>query len=185
MSTLSDQIFHLKSLGYSYRQIVVELGCSKGTVAYYLGKDQKSKTVSRTNKQRAKHPYIHKLETFKHAKYSKYERAPLHGWKTIIKLKIDKFCFDRKNKMYQKPNFTVDDVINKFGENPVCYLTGDPINIYEPRKYQFDHIIPVSKGGDNSIDNLGLCTKEANIAKSNLSLSEFVALCKKVVDKHT
>lgn len=36
----------------TYNQIVEELGCSKGTVSYYLGQDQKLKTLSRTRDRR-------------------------------------------------------------------------------------------------------------------------------------
>ncbi len=83
--------------------------------------------------------------------------------------------------MYQTPTFTVEDVINKFGENPKCYLTGEQLDIYQPRTYAFDHIIPASRGGLSSIDNLGLCTKQANMAKSDLTPDEFYKLCKKVI----
>ena len=61
------------------------------------------------------------------------------------------------------------------------YLTGDKIDIYDTKSYHFDHIIPLSKGGSKSIDNLGICTKEANMAKYNLTKDEFVELCRKVV----
>ncbi len=78
-------------------------------------------------------------------------------------------------------NFTVDEVIEKFGENPRCYLTGERINIHKPRTYQFDHIIPKSRGGTSDIDNLGICTKQANLAKSDMTLDEFMNLCNVVL----
>ena len=86
---------------------------------------------------------------------------------------------------YVKPSFSVDDVIKKFGEHPTCYLTGEPIDIFKPRTYNFDHKIPRSRGGDNSLDNLGLCTKKANHAKYNMTPDEFINFCKKVVDYNT
>lgn len=82
----------------------------------------------------------------------------------------------------QDEKFTVDDIIEKFGDNPVCYLTGQPIDITKPRTYHFDHIVPSSKGGSNSIENLGICTKEANMAKSDMTVEEFVKLCNMVVN---
>lgn len=84
-----------------------------------------------------------------------------------------------------KPLFSVDDVIAKFGDNPSCYLTGQPIDISKPRTYSFDHIIPKSRGGDNSLDNLGLCTKAANQAKNDMTLDEFINSCKQVVKHNT
>lgn len=95
--------------------------------------------------------------------------------------KIHKFQGGKMNE----ESFTVDDVINKFGEKPKCYLTGVEIDIYQTTTYHFDHIVPVSKGGDNSINNLGICTKMANMAKTNMTYDEFVELCKKVVEQHS
>ena len=43
-----DKIIKLKSEGKSYREIQEILGCSKGTIAYHLGKGQKEKTKYRT-----------------------------------------------------------------------------------------------------------------------------------------
>jgi 5-methylcytosine-specific restriction endonuclease McrA len=81
-----------------------------------------------------------------------------------------------------KSTFTVKDVIEKFGENPICYLTGEQIDINKPRTYHFDHIIPRSRGGDSSIDNLGICTKRANLAKHDMTPDEFEHLCKRVLE---
>lgn len=78
-------------------------------------------------------------------------------------------------------NFTSQDVIDKFGEAPVCYLTGQPIDISKPRTYQFDHIIPRSRGGTNDLDNLGICTRMANLAKSSMTLDEFTNFCSLVI----
>ena len=79
-------------------------------------------------------------------------------------------------------NFTTQDVLDKFGDNPVCYLTGTPIDLNKPETYHFDHIIPTSKGGTNDLSNLGICLKEANNAKSDLSLDELKQLCKKILN---
>ena len=76
---------------------------------------------------------------------------------------------------------TVDDLLKKFGSNPRCYLTGKDIDINKPSTYQFDHIVPVSKGGESTFENLGVTTPEANYAKGNLSVEEFIELCKDVL----
>ena len=65
-----------------------------------------------------------------------------------------------------------------------CYLTGDKIDILDNSSYEFDHIIPKSKGGTGSISNLGLCTRNANQSKSDMELREYIDLCEKVVKTH-
>ena len=44
----------------------------------------------------------------------------------------------------------------KIGEKPICYLTGIPIDINKPNEYSLDHIIPMSRGGKNTLENCGL-----------------------------
>ena len=46
---------------------------------------------------------------------------------------------------------------------------------------EFDHIIPKSKGGTNTLSNLGLCVKDANTAKGDMSVDELVDLCKDIL----
>jgi predicted transcriptional regulator len=187
MSTeLCKKIKNLRDSGMSYRQIQSELGCSKGSISYYLGVGQKDKTSERRSKSRSsQHPYHRKIERFQ----GKVLNTPLTKkqicqFKKLITDKIRAFFMNRKTRKFETPTFTVEDVINKFGENLECYLTGDKIDIYKPRTYHFDHKTPPCKGGDNSIDNLGICTKEANMAKSDSTLEEFLVFCQKVIDKH-
>ena len=67
--------------------------------------------------------------------------------------------------------------------NVECYLTGTPINM-EVDDYDLDHIIPVSRGGSNELSNLGVSIPVANKSKSNLTLEEYLELCKKVLKHH-
>lgn len=181
---MQDKVIELRKQGLTYSKIAKILNCSKSNICYYLGHNQKEKTLTRTKKYRIKqHPFDAKLSRF-------INRAQGTGYKTssknINKLFYDKikdFFRDRKTKMYNKPTFTISDIIKKFGEHPVCYLTGQPIDVYKPSTYWFDHIIPVSRGGDNSLDNLGICSKKANIAKSDMTPDEFVHMCQQVL-KH-
>ena len=80
--------------------------------------------------------------------------------------------------------FKLEDVIEKFGENPTCYLTGQPIDMWKPSTYEFDHIIPRIRGGTNDLDNLGICLKSANRAKYTMTPDEFVNLCRLIVQHH-
>lgn len=185
-SKIANQILLLHQDGKSYAQIAELLKCSKGTISYHLGIGQKDKTkIRQLNKRTKNHPFQRKLENFRN-KVKPFPTIfnPTYQNKQLINHKIKRFHMDRKTGSYAKPTFTLDDVISKFGSNPVCYLTGEPININLPRTYQFDHIIPVDRGGENSLDNLGLTTRLANMAKTNMTHDEFVALCLKVVEYH-
>lgn len=184
MSELGQQILLLSKEGLSYQEIALKLSCAKSTVCYYINPTQKNKSRLRTQKRRKKHPFISKREHFLGSKKTKYKNYKTQNTvRKKLQLKIETFFQDRKNNMkYQKPDFTLEEVIDKFGENPKCYLTGKLIDIYKPHTYHFDHIKPVSRGGDNSLDNLGICIKEANMAKSNLTVEEFIELCQTILN---
>lgn len=190
---IGSEIIRMKTEGIAYNEIAIRLKCSRSTLSYHLGKQQKEKNRERQRRYRKKsHPYKVKLGHFIEKKSSERKlKNKLLSYKTIIGFKIRMFCLsydDRRNmckkkgcRMGSSVNFTVEDVINKFTENPKCYLTGEKIDIYKPRTYHFDHIIPVSRGGTCTIDNLGICTKQANMAKSDMTLQEFYRLCQAVV----
>ncbi len=185
MTKLSEQIQKLRSDGKTYDQISEELQCSKSTVSYHCGIDQKSKSLSRTRSRRSKaHPYQSKFETFKYEKYKKSiaRKQTTNSVERIYK-KVHNFHNQSgKTKMSIKNfDFTVDDIIQKFGENPRCYLTNTEIDIYDTKSYEFDHKIPISRGGQNTLENLGICTKAVNRAKRDMTPDEFRNLCKLVI----
>lgn len=168
-----QKILELREKGYSYRKIQKELGCSKGTISFHCGDGQKDKYAFRTRKRRKNHPYIQKLENFLHDKYLKKDRPQ----KNIRLLYKKLWFFSKGAKM-----ITLKEVTDKFGESPKCYLTGDSIDINQPKTYQFDHIIPKSRGGTSTINNLGICTKVANLSKTDMTLDEYILHCKKVLE---
>lgn len=183
---MKEKILELRKLGKNYNQIVSELGCSKSLVCYYLGKDQKNKNLHRQKINRKKNPLLTKIHTFLNIKekIKKPRKININLIQKIIYIRIYTF-FNRGNKMSKIP---VQDLVKEFmikiGDNPKCYLTGDSIDLSKPKTYQLDHIIPTSKNGQNTLDNLGLTTKEANLAKRDLSVDEFINLCKKVLQNN-
>jgi len=94
--------------------------------------------------------------------------------------KINKF--KNKDKNFPKKDFNYLDVIEKFGQNPICYLTGKPIDYYNGQSYHLDHVIPSRLGGTNELDNMQICSKYANQAKSDLSIEELYQLCQSILD---
>jgi CRISPR/Cas system Type II protein with McrA/HNH and RuvC-like nuclease domain len=174
MSELGIKISELRAKGYTYKEITKELGCDKSTVCYHVGLGQKAKAASRIKIRRANNPLIRKIERYK-ARKGLYNK--ILGFNTR-----DNTAKRKKNlTLCSTENFSIKELSDKVGDSPVCYLTGHKIDLQEPNSYSFDHIVPVSKGGTNSLDNLGLTTKQANQAKSDMSLPEFINLCKTVL----
>jgi len=189
MTELTKNILKLRKDGLSYKQIKNNLNCSLSIICYHLGKDQKIKHDIRQAKHRCnRHPYSSKISSFfGRRSYNQNTQKDLNSnTKYVIQRKI--YHFHKKKgsmaKSYQSPNFTVQDVLDKFGEHPKCALTGKEIDISKSKTYHFDHIIPTSKGGKNSLDNLQLLTKEANMAKSDMLNDDFIALCIDVIKNH-
>lgn len=182
---MKEQILKLRSEGKSYGEIVKLLSCKKSMVQYHCGLNQKENNLKRQRKNKQNwHPYRKKLYNFYLDKRIK-KKTKTYSKLTLTKIlrrKINNF-YEYKKGDYMDSNYIkIEDIINKFGENPKCYLTGQPIDINKPRTYEFDHIVPKSKGGTNTIDNLGICIKNANRAKAHMTPDEFIQLCKNVVE---
>jgi 5-methylcytosine-specific restriction endonuclease McrA len=157
---MKDQIFSLRYEGKSYKEIQSILGCSKSTISYYLGEDQLKKIKIRNKELNANNPLIRKLDTFK----NKHNRT--------------------KGKKVKSEKFGWKEIVEKYGWETNCYLSGQKIDLRLPETYSFDHIVPKSKGGNSSLDNLGITTKKANQAKSDILLNDFFDLCKMILEKN-
>jgi CRISPR/Cas system Type II protein with McrA/HNH and RuvC-like nuclease domain len=180
---MKEQILELRKEGKSYNEIVKIVGCSKSTVAYHCNNTTKQKaSIARDKHRKKKHPISRKVEKFKGRKERKIKPKKLFDKGISDKIKDFKRRQKRgNNNRKTTSSFTTYDVLIKFGENPTCYLTGDSINLHDRDSYQLDHIIPFCKGGDNSLENLGLCTKQANQMKSDMTLEEMYEVCEKIL----
>lgn len=167
---MEKEISKLRKEGKTYREITKILNCSIGLVSYYCGLNQKEKWLNRQRNTRNKEPLVKKANHFK------------YGRKRNLYFKYKDFQRGNEKSRKIENSFTTQDVKNKIGDNPICYLTGRKINLAEPKAYNLDHFIPVAKGGTNSIENLRISCKEANMAKSDLFLEEFLLLCKEVLE---
>jgi 5-methylcytosine-specific restriction endonuclease McrA len=175
---MKDKILKLRKQGLTYAKIAESLNCAKSLVCYYCGNNQKLKMKQRQTKRRQKsHPFEMKLYNFT-ASPTSNKKSTIRRSKRTNHPYYDKWYIT----MRKKTDITIQDLINKFGENPKCYLTGDDIDINDVKSYHFDHVIPKSRGGDNSLDNIQIATKIANLSKSGMTPDEFIFLCKKVLE---
>lgn len=161
---MKDQILELRKQNKSYNEICTIIGCSKGLVSYYCGDNQKEKTRMAQNKRRSGNRLIQRLEHFR-LRSKDFQRRTRSGLKSIS----DK-------------NFTTQDVINKFGMTTRCYLSGKEINMSIDKDFQFDHIIPASKGGSNELENLGILDREVNIMKQDMLVEDLLRKCKTILE---
>lgn len=172
-----DQIISLRQQGKTYNQIVAILGCSKGTVAYHCGEGQKEKCSNRQREQRIAHCLTNKATRFKNPRKKPQRKHSDEPPTRLLKKKTYRFQSGDAGL-----NFSFKDILEKYGTQTQCYLSGRSINLMEPRTYSFDHITPTSKGGVNSLENLGVTCREANMAKSDLLVGELIELCKDILE---
>lgn len=171
---LKEQILKLRSEGKTLREIKRELNCSLNTVSYHL-----YDAVKRKQKKNAKKfSQSEKGKTYKKQWYS----SPFG----IICNKIAKFSrlHTGRKKKFIHPSFSPKEILEKYGNEPTCYITGLKIDLCDPKSYCLDHIIPLSKGGTSNLNNCGLCLPEINAAKSDKTPEQFFELCKLVLQKN-
>lgn len=176
MTILGNKIIKLRDKGYSYNKIMNILNCSKGTIAYYLGDKQKEKTTKRRKKLVSKPEFIlqKKIQSFK------YRERP--NKKMTSKVRDFQRRYGSKLSSKQEDNFSYEDFLKKIGDNPKCYLSGEPINLYETKTYSIDHIVPATKGGNNTLENAGLISTSINKMKSDIEVNEFIKKCIKILE---
>lgn len=188
INKLGIDIINSKELGLSHKEISIKLNCSKSTVSYYCNKNVLKNKNLKTNYDKnlndSTYRFVRMFSNFKSRKYNKYNKIS-NDWNKKIRMSVIKFkdrnCVnkDERNSIYK---YTYWDAIEYLGGiNTKCYLTGTPINIYTDQ-YCLDHKIPVSKGGDNSLVNMGITIPLANYSKSSMDLNEYLDLCKLVLE---
>jgi hypothetical protein len=170
---MKKEILKLRSEGKTYNEIKKQLKCSKGTISYHCGEGQKEKYRQRQRRNRRTINGIigKKIDHFIRPKVHNYKRARCNFRTT--------------------GRFNYSSAYKKIIENPVCYLTGRKIDLSNSRSYELDHIESASKGRsdyskkyvlNNTLKNMGLLSRDVNRAKHDLSVDDFIQLCKEVCE---
>lgn len=173
--TISKLVRELK-LKYPYKDISNLLGCSAANVWYYYSEDNCNTFKNRQSERRMiakivnenNLPSDYLIKKIKRFANEKYDNRAL-----VTKIK----AFYKGKKMDKD---YIDKSVKKITDNPVCYLTGRVIDLSDKGSYELDHITPVSRGGANTIENMGLTCSLANRCKGALTAEEFIKLCKEV-----
>lgn len=184
ISKIHENIISLRKDGLSYQQIADKLNISKSTVSYHCNKNTKNKNKIRHYRNRSKAIWKYKLSDaiskFRTRKAGKGNVSYCKDWNKKLRTAVSRF---RKSlETMPKENYTYKDVVDYFkGTTVTCELTGRIIDLTKD-DYNIDHILPISRGGTNELNNMAFCIPEANAAKNNLTNDEFVALCKEVCE---
>ena len=150
---MKEKILELRKQGKSYLQIQLELKCSKGTIAYHCGDGQKAKSKFRNQQSRKRSGRII------HEKISRFKRKVHDSVKSSQRQYTGKSSYDTLGKL---------EFIKKCLKTPICYWTGVLIDLDNPKDYELDHYIPLSKGGTNLFSNIVLSSRSANRMKNDL-----------------
>lgn len=179
-SQLAPKIKELRNRGLTYKDIQNTLGCSKSTISYHLAPGQKQKTKQR-RKNVPYHVYLHvkRVSVFQNCKPRKQKKE--NNIQPQTHRQMSKAIVDKASRFQRNNNFTYKDVHAKYGDHFQCALTGRPLSWNKPQEYEYDHILPTARGGDNSIENLQIVCTDANRAKNDMTEDEFLDLCKEVV----
>lgn len=195
-TTLGKKILLLRKEGLSYGQIAKAVPCSKSTVCYYVsvGASELKKASQRAYKRTKVGVLAKKVNLFKSRVYEpiasrKNREVVKRPAREQIRMKMKLFRRRSRSSSYSKVNnitkpYGIKEVVKKLGANPRCYLTGSQIDLSKPQTYSMDHVTPISKGGTNDLDNMELATQSANMAKNDLTVTQFVSLCKRVLMHH-
>ena len=177
---LNKKIIALRRKGLSFNQIAKKLKCSKSTVSYALRKKTRQKVRDKTI-QIPIHEKLNRKKIYRFQNPKPTNKIILPWYLNKTPRQISKAITCKAFTFQRRMTFNYKDVQAKFGDHFPCALTGRPIDFNKPDTYEYDHILPIARGGDNSLDNLQIVCPEANRAKGMMTDQEFIELCKEVV----
>lgn len=149
--------------------------CGKARSAKYAS-ENRDLTRQKANEWRINNPERKKQNNSNW--YQKNKPRIRAKWKSDYYADPEKFMVSsrvRRARVKQVPfeRYTVNDVLNKWGN--VCHLCNQEIDLSAPRQMRLkgwehglhlDHVVPISKGGPDTLDNVkpshGLCNIRKN-----------------------
>lgn len=185
ITELGKQVVELRKQGKTFKEISEILHCSKATVSYYCSNGNREHKLEYSKS--GLEPYIKRIvkstTAFQNRKPRNKVRFKCQNWYQSFKSRVSNFVgnWENKNKMKAEKRFGYKEVLDYIGGwETKCYLTGRYLDL-RVDDYEFDHIVPISKGGSCELSNLGITCAEANQAKADTSLEDFIQLCKEVL----
>ena len=181
---LGGKIQKLRANGKSYKDIALELKCSKSTISYYCspGSKKKCRTKTKNYLKTFEGKLVKRWDSFTHPRHINPVRKD-PDWNKKFRTAASEFR-NRQGMNCKKEEYSYKILLEHIGGiNTFCYLTGTPINI-EIDDFQLDHIIPVSKGGTNEISNCGITLPVVNRMKTDMTVPELLEMCEKILKYH-
>lgn len=188
---LKEKILELKEKGLGQSEIALKLGCAKSTVCWHFDPNKQLKKAQERKK---------KIPDYEIKNCRNISRFFCSKTENKQKIKIKDLTFKEahatnrnrlKNFSKHYKSYTMEQktkiksVKQKYGITEsnttfTCIYTGKILDWTRPEEYQYDHIVPRSRGGENTLENLQIISKEANQAKGDMTHEEFVNFIKLV-----
>lgn len=181
------KIIELRKQGLSYSQIAARVGCNKSTVSYWCHASTRQNAKNKKQKQKEENPWKYKLlkaignfkcKTQGTGRDYMNINYKIKDWNKKFRTAVSEF--NSGGKILEN-KYGYQDVIKAWGGTTVkCYLTGKEIDITKDN-YQLDHKVPIAKGGTNEISNMRPVLPYANASKTDMTVEEYLNLCKIVL----
>jgi 5-methylcytosine-specific restriction endonuclease McrA len=189
---LKEKILKLKKEGLSQSEIALQLGCAKSTVCWHFNPEKQLKKSQQRKKKIAPHmvKWQRNISRFSTAKTKIEQKTEIKDLtfseaRAKFRNRLKDYAKKHKSDTERTKMVNIKKVIDKYNiteENTkiVCRYTGDILDWKRPEECQVDHIIPRSRGGENTLENLQIISKKANQAKGDMTHEEFIEFIKLV-----